>query len=60
MPMTITKSDCRYYINNIKELAKNFDDKTEAKINDKARSITASNLKKLYGELMLEVYGDEY
>lgn len=58
--MTITKSDCRYYINNIKELAKNFDDKTEAKINDKARSITASKLKKLYGELMLEVYGDEY
>lgn len=58
--MTITKSDCRYYINNIKELAKNFDDKTEAKINDKARSITASNLKKLYGELMMEVYGDEY
>lgn len=60
MSMTITKSDCRYYINNIKELAKNFDDKTEAKINDKARSITASNLKKLYGELMMEVYGDEY
>ena len=24
--MTITRSDCRYYINEIKDLAKNFDD----------------------------------
>ena len=27
--MTITRSDCRYYIKEIKDLAKNFDDKIE-------------------------------
>ena len=56
----ITKSDCRYYINEIKDLAKNFDDKTEEKINDKAKSITASKLKKMYYELMSEIYGGDY
>ena len=56
--MSITRSDCRYYINEIKDLAKNFDDKTEEKINDKAKSITASKLKKMYNELLKEVYGD--
>ena len=58
--MSITRSDCRYYINEIKNLAKNFDDKTEQQINDKAKSITASKLKKLYDELMEHVYGDEF
>ena len=58
--MTITRSDCRYYINEIKDLAKNFDDKTEEKINDKAKSITASKLKKMYNELMAEIYGGDY
>tara|TARA_B100001093_G_scaffold497840_1_gene545240 strand:+ start:321 stop:509 length:189 start_codon:yes stop_codon:yes gene_type:complete len=56
--MSITRSDCRYYINEIKDMAKNFDDKTEEKINDKAKSITASKLKKMYNELLKEVYGD--
>ena len=56
----ITKSDCRYYISEIKDLAKNFDDKTEQKINDKAKSITASKLKKMYNELMAEIYGGDY
>ena len=56
----ITKSDCRYYISEIKDLAKNFDDKTEQKINDKAKSITASKLKKMYNELMAEIYGESY
>lgn len=58
--MSITKSDCRYYISEIKDLAKNFDDKTEEKINDKAKSITASKLKKMYNELMAEIYGESY
>ncbi len=58
--MTITRSDCRYYINEIKNLAKNFDDKTEQNINDKAKSITASKLKKMYYELMSEIYGEDY
>ena len=58
--MTITRSDCRYYINEIKNMAKNFDDKTEEKINDKAKSITASKLKKMYNELLKEVYGGDY
>ena len=58
--MSITRSDCRYYINEIKYLAKNFDDKTEEKINDKAKSITASKLKKMYNELMAEIYGESY
>ncbi len=58
--MSITRSDCRYYINEIKDLAKNFDDKTEEKINDKAKSITASKLKKMYNELMAEIYGGDY
>jgi|TARA_B100001094_G_C17790236_1_gene604023 hypothetical protein len=58
--MTITRSDCRYYIKEIKDLAKNFDDKTEEKINDKAKSITATKLKKLYDELMEEIYGGDY
>ena len=56
--MTITRSDCRYYIKEIKDLAKNFDDKIEQQINDKAKSITASKLKELYDELMDYVYGD--
>ena len=42
----------------IKDLAKNFDDKIEQQINDKAKSITASKLKELYDELMDYVYGD--
>ncbi len=58
--MSITRSDCRYYINEIKDMAKNFDDKTEEKINDKAKSITASKLKKMYNELLKEVYGGDY
>ena len=58
--MSITRSDCRYYINEIKDMAKNFDDKTEEKINDKAKSITASKLKKMYNELMEEIYGGDY
>ena len=58
--MNITRSDCRYYINEIKDMAKNFDDKTEEKINDKAKSITASKLKKMYNELLKEVYGGDY
>ena len=58
--MSTTRSDCRYYINEIKDLAKNFDDKTEEKINDKAKSITASKLKKMYNELMAEIYGGDY
>ena len=58
--MSITRSDCRYYINEIKDMAKNFDDKTEEKINDKAKSITASKLKKMYNELMAEIYGGDY
>ena len=58
--MSITRSDCRYYINEIKDLAKNFDDKTEERINDKAKSITASKLKKMYNELMAEIYGESY
>ena len=56
--MTITRSDCRYYIKEIKDLAKNFDDKIEQQINDKAKSIKASKLKELYDELMDYVYGD--
>ena len=56
----ITKSDCRYYINEIKGIAKNFDDKTEEKINNKAKSITASKLKKMYYELLSEIYGADY
>ena len=56
--MTITRSDCGYYINEIKDLAKNFDDKIEQQINDKAKSIKASKLKELYDELMDYVYGD--
>ena len=56
--MTITRSDCRYYINEIKDLAKNFDDNIEQQINNKAKSITASKLKELYDELMEYVYGD--
>ena len=56
--MTITRSDCRYYINEIKDLAKNFDDKIEQQINHKAKNITASKLKELYDELMEYVYGD--
>ena len=47
-----------YYINEIKDLAKNFDGKIEQQINDKAKSITASKLKELYDELMDYVYGD--
>ena len=58
--MSITRADCRYYINEIKDIAKNFDDKTEEKINDKAKSITASKLKKMYNELLKEVYGGDY
>ena len=58
--MTITRSDCRYYIQEIKGLAKNFDDKTEEKINDKAKSIPASKLKTMYYELMSEIYGEGY
>ena len=56
--MTITRSDCGYYINEIKDLAKNFDDKIEQQINDRAKNITASKLKELYDELMDYVYGD--
>ena len=56
----VTRSDCRYYISEIKDLAKNFDDKTEEKINDKAKSITASKLKAMYNELMEEIYGGDY
>ena len=56
--MTITRSDCGYYINEIKDLAKNFDDNIEQQINNKAKSITASKLKELYDELMDYVYGD--
>ena len=56
----ITKSDCRYYISEIKGLAKNFDDKTEEKINNKAKSITSSKLKIMYYELMSEIYGEGY
>ena len=56
--MPITRSDCRYYIKEIKDLAKNFDDKIEQQINDKAKSIKASKLKELYDELMDYVYGD--
>ena len=58
--MTITRSDCRYYINEIKQIAKNFDDKTEEEINNKAKIITASKLKKMYYELMSEIYGEGY
>ena len=58
--MSITRSDCRYYIYEIKDMAKKFDDKTEEKINDKAKSITASKLKKMYNELMAEIYGGDY
>ena len=47
-----------YYINEIKELAKNFDDKIEQQINHKAKNITASKLKELYDELLEYVYGD--
>jgi glutathionyl-hydroquinone reductase len=47
-----------YYINEIKELAKNFDDKIEQQINHKAKNITPSKLKELYDELMEYVYGD--
>ena len=56
----VTRSDCRYYISEIKDLAKNFDDKTEEKINNKAKSITASKLKKMYYELLSEIYGGDY
>ena len=56
--MTITRSDCGCYINEIKDLAKNFDSKIEQQINNKAKSITASKLKELYDELMEYVYGD--
>ena len=41
--MTITRSDCRYYIKEIKDLAKNFDFK---------------ELKLMYDLLMEDVYGD--
>ena len=58
--MSITRSDCRYYINEIKQIAKNFDDKTEEEINNKAKSITASKLKKMYYELLSEIYGGDY
>ena len=56
--MTITRSDCCYYIKEIKDLAKNFDDNIEQQINNKAKSITSSKLKELYDELMDYVYGD--
>ena len=56
--MTITRSDCRITSKRSKILAKNFDDKIEQQINDKAKSITASKLKELYDELMDYVYGD--
>ena len=47
-----------YYNNEIKDLAKNFDDKIEQQINHKAKNITPSKLKELYDELMEYVYGD--
>ena len=50
-----------YYINEIKELAKNFDDKTKSNILtelDKVKNFDSKGLKELYDLLMEDVYGD--
>ena len=59
--MTITRSDCRYYINEIKDLSTNFDDKTKSNILtelDKVKNFDLKELKLMYDLLMEDVYGD--
>ena len=50
-----------YYINQIKDLSTNFDDKTKSNILtelDKVKNFDSKGLKELYDELMDYVYGD--
>ena len=50
-----------YYINEIKDLSTNFDDKTKSNILtelDKVKNFDSKGLKELYDELMDYVYGD--
>ena len=59
--MTITRSDCRYYIKEIKDLSNNFDDKTKERILNLIvpdHHFDNNELKSLYDDLMKDVYGD--
>ena len=50
-----------YYINQIKDLSTNFDDKTKSIILtelDKVKNFDSKSLKELYDLLMEDVYGD--
>ena len=50
-----------YYINQIKDLSTNFDDKTKSNILtelDKVKNFDSKGLKELYDLLMKDVYGD--
>ena len=50
-----------YYINQIKDLSTNFDDKTKSIILnelDKVKNFDPKGLKKMYDLLMNDVYGD--
>ena len=50
-----------YYINEIKDLSTNFDDKTKSNIFtqlDKVKNFDSKGLKELYDLLMEDVYGD--
>ena len=50
-----------YYINQIKDLSTNFDDKTKSNILtelDKVKNFDSKGLKKLYDLLLEDVYGD--
>ena len=50
-----------YYINQIKDLSTNFDDKTKSNILtelDKVKNFDSKGLKELYDLLMEDVYGD--
>ena len=50
-----------YYINQIKDLSTNFDDKTKSNILtelDKVKNFASKGLKELYDELMDYVYGN--
>ena len=50
-----------YYINQIKDLSTNFDDKTKSNILtelDKVKNFDTKGLKEMYDLLMNDVYGD--
>ena len=50
-----------YYINQIKDLSTNFDDKTKSNILtqlDKVKNFDSKGLKEMYDLLMNDVYGD--